>query len=459
MYLGAVMVPHPPVAVKEIGRGEEKKIQPTLDGFRKAAEFIAQKKPELIILTSPHAVMYRDYFNVSAGRSAYGDFSRYRASSVRMEVCYDEEFTRELTSFCSDHHFPCGTQYDRDTFLDQGTMVPLYFLNQVYRDFKLVRIGLSGFPLTMHYQLGEYIRTVAESLGRRWMFVASGDLSHCQKTDGPYGFHPEGPEYDSRIMHTMGTGSFGELLNYDEAFLNKAEECGHRSFTILAGSLDCLSVMPQVISHEATLGVGYGVVLYEIGKEDPSRSFLAQYLDAEEKEIADKKSDAYVQLARSSVTSWVKHYRVLEVPSELPAGMKKEKAGVFVSIHENGELRGCIGTTEPTRKNIAAEIIHNAISACSRDPRFDPITEAELPYLDISVDVLKEPEPIASKADLDVKKYGVICSSEGRRGLLLPDLEGVDTPDQQIAIACRKAGIDPEHDSVALERFEVVRHV
>ncbi|MGN1388477.1 MAG: AmmeMemoRadiSam system protein A, partial [Bulleidia sp.] len=343
--------------------------------------------------------------------------------------------------------------------LDQGTMVPLYFLNQIYRDYRLVRIGLSGFPLTMHYQLGEYVRTVAEHIGRRWMFVASGDLSHCQKADGPYGFHPEGPEYDERIMHTMGTGSFGELLNYNESFLNKAQECGHRSFTILAGSLDSLSVRPQVISHEATLGVGYGVVLYDIGSKDSSRNFLTQYLKAEEKEIAEKKSDAYVQLARSSVTSWVKNHRALDVSSELPEEMKKEKAGVFVSIHEHGELRGCIGTTEPSRKNIAAEIIHNAISACSRDPRFDPITEDELPYLDISVDVLKEPEPIASKADLDVKKYGVICSSQGRRGLLLPDLDGVDTVEEQISIACRKGGIDPDHDPVKLERFEVVRHV
>ena len=459
MFLGAVMVPHPPVAVREIGKGEEKKTQTTIDGFRKAAAFIAQKKPELIILTSPHAVMYRDYFNVSGGHSAYGDFSRYGASRVSMEVSYDHQFTYELTHYCLAHHFPCGTLYDQEKYLDQGTMVPLYFLNQAYQDYQLVRIGLSGLPLVMHYQLGEYIAHVAESLGRRWMFVASGDLSHCQKADGPYGFHPEGPEYDDRIMQTMGSGEFRELMEYEEGFLEKAEECGHRSFTILAGALDGRSVKPEVISHEATLGVGYGVVLYEIGKEDPSRHFLKEYLEEEAYKVSSHPGDAYVQLARSAVQEWVNCQRVLKIPENLPAELCHQKSGVFVSIHEHGQLRGCIGTISPTRPSIASEIIHNAISACSRDPRFDLIRAEELPYLSISVDVLGTPERIASKAELSVKKYGVICSSGDRRGLLLPDLEGVDTPDQQIAIACRKAGIDPEHDSVALERFEVVRHV
>ena len=114
----------------------------------------------------------------------------------------------------------------------------------------------------------------------------------------------------------------------------------------------------------------------------------------------------------------------------------------------------------PTRTNAAEEIIHNAISACSKDPRFEPITEDELPYLDLSVDVLSELEPIKDRSQLDVKKYGVICSTrDGRQGLLLPNLDGVDSVDQQISIACSKGDIDPEEDEVNLTRFEVVRHV
>ena len=137
--------------------------------------------------------------------------------------------------------------------------------------------------------------------------------------------------------------------------------------------------------------------------------------------------------------------------------MKNDRAGVFVSIHEDGRLRGCIGTFLPTRENIAREIISNAVSASTRDPRFDPIGPEELQRLEINVDVLSAPERIESKAELDVKRYGVIVSCGSRRGLLLPDLDGVDTVDEQVSIAMRKGGIR-EGEKITLERFEVIRH-
>ena len=133
------------------------------------------------------------------------------------------------------------------------------------------------------------------------------------------------------------------------------------------------------------------------------------------------------------------------------------RGGVFVSLKKFGELRGCIGTIAPVQENLAQEIISNAISAGTRDPRFLPVEEKELPYLEYSVDVLKEAEQIDSLEQLDVRRYGVIVSDEHRRGLLLPDLEGVDTPLQQISIALNKAGMDPD-EPFLLERFEVVRH-
>ena len=137
--------------------------------------------------------------------------------------------------------------------------------------------------------------------------------------------------------------------------------------------------------------------------------------------------------------------------------MKNLRAGAFVSIHKHGYLRGCIGTIGPTRDSVAEEIIENAISASTRDPRFSPVTEDELPWLEISVDVLGEAEPIDSPEELDPRRYGVIVTSGRKRGLLLPDLEGVDTPAQQIDIASRKAGIR-KGEKISLERFEVIRH-
>ena len=132
-------------------------------------------------------------------------------------------------------------------------------------------------------------------------------------------------------------------------------------------------------------------------------------------------------------------------------------AGTFVSLHRHGHLRGCIGTIAPMQPNVAQEIIGNAISAASRDPRFLPVTPDELADLEISVDVLDEPETIASIDDLDVKEYGVIVERGLRRGLLLPNLEGVDTPQEQVAIALSKAGIQPR-ERYAMQRFRVTRY-
>jgi MEMO1 family protein len=162
-----------------------------------------------------------------------------------------------------------------------------------------------------------------------------------------------------------------------------------------------------------------------------------------------------VQLARQTIEIYVRSRRRIDPPADLTPEMR-EQAGVFVSIHEDGELRGCIGTFGPTTENVAQEVIQNAVSSATRDPRFVPVTAGELPRLEINVDVLTAPEAIQGPEELDPKRYGVIVESGRRRGLLLPDLEGVDTVAYQIEIAKRKAGIDLQ-EPVKLYRFEVRR--
>ena len=167
--------------------------------------------------------------------------------------------------------------------------------------------------------------------------------------------------------------------------------------------------------------------------------------------------DPIAALAKETVETYVRTGRKPSPPKELTPEMKA-KAGVFVSIHKkNGDLRGCIGTFEPQQKNVAGEIITNAVSAATQDPRFDSITPDELKDLEYSVDVLTTPEPIEDMGQLDPKKYGVIVASGWRRGLLLPDLEGVDTAQYQIDICRQKGGISPE-EPVQLYRFEVKRY-
>jgi len=169
------------------------------------------------------------------------------------------------------------------------------------------------------------------------------------------------------------------------------------------------------------------------------------------------KKDPYVKLARQTLEHYFKTKKVLERPNDIPRDMIKKEAGVFVTLKKNGELRGCIGTIKPTRESIADEIIQNAISAAFRDPRFPSLEEKELSKVNISVDELKSPEPIDSISKLDPKKYGVIVYKQNNKGLLLPNIEGVNTSEEQVHIALRKAGIYKD-DDYRMQRFEVIRH-
>jgi AmmeMemoRadiSam system protein A len=161
-------------------------------------------------------------------------------------------------------------------------------------------------------------------------------------------------------------------------------------------------------------------------------------------------------LAREAIGTYLKDKKILDMPLELTEEMK-QRAGVFVSLHRQGALRGCIGTFIPTQDNVAREVIMNAISASTMDPRFAPMDKIELDDLEISVDVLSPPEHVEDASALDAKKFGVIVSSGTKRGLLLPDLEGVDTPEQQISICRQKAGIS-EKEPVQLAKFMVKRY-
>ncbi|MBQ6088094.1 MAG: AmmeMemoRadiSam system protein A [Firmicutes bacterium] len=457
--LAGFMVPHPPLIVPAVGRGGEAEIEETTKAYERVAEEIAALKPETIIITSPHSIMYADYFHISPRDSAKGSFISFGAPEVSFRETYDTNLVEAICDLAAESDFPAGTMGERDRHLDHGTMVPLWFIEKKYRDFKLVRTGLSGLPLTDHYKFGQMIAKAIEQTGRRTVIVASGDLSHKLQDYGPYGYAPEGPEYDKRIMDVMGRAAFGELLDFDETFCDKAAECGHRSFVIMAGAMDGRKVEAKVLSHQDVTGVGYGIGTFYPGEAYEERHFLDSYMAELKKktEAMRASEDPYVSLARQSLETYIRTGRKISVPEGLPEEMLDTQAGAFVSIHKFGKLRGCIGTIEGVRDSVAEEIINNAISASTEDPRFSPITEDELKWLEINVDVLGEAEYIYSMDQLDVKRYGVIVSKGYRRGLLLPDLDGVDTPEQQVAIAKQKAGIRPGEE-VKLQRFEVIRH-
>ena len=264
--LAAFMVPHPPMIVPQVGRGSEKQVERTTKAYQQVADEIAALRPETIVITSPHTILYSDWFHISPGSGASGSFRNFAAPQVRFTEKYDTELVKELCRITKDAGFPAGTMGEREKELDHGTMVPLFFIRQKYTEFQLVRIGLSGLPLADHYRLGMMLREAAERTGRRVVLVASGDLSHKLQEYGPYGFAPEGPQYDARIMDVCSRAAFGELFDFEETFCDKAAECGHRSFVIMAGALDGKSVKAEQLSHEDVTGVGYGICTFYPGE-------------------------------------------------------------------------------------------------------------------------------------------------------------------------------------------------
>lgn len=459
--LGAVLTPHPPVLLPEVGRGREKEIAATDRAMRAAAEQVARWKPDVLIVASPHTILYGDYFHISPGEAAVGDMSAFGAPQVRILARYDAALREEIVRRAQQADLKAGFLGQRDPALDHGVLIPLYYLQKAGVSCPIVRMGLSGFSPLAHYRLGQCVAAAVEALGRRAVFVASGDLSHKLKDDGPYGFVPEGPKFDEAVTQTMASGDFLQFLTINPALCERAAECGLRSFQMMAGALDGQAVQPQLLSHEGPFGVGYAVALFPVTGRDQTRCFAAACEQAQRDRLAARRAgeDAWVRLARLSLETYIRTGSRLEtLPDGLPDELTQRAAGAFVSLHLGERLRGCIGTIAPTQKNVAQEIVRNAVSAGTRDPRFPPVHPEELDALEYSVDVLGAPEPVDSPAQLDPKRYGVIVSCGTRRGLLLPDLDGVDTAAQQIEIAREKGGIRA-NEPYQLERFEVVRHV
>lgn len=434
MILSAYAVPHPPLAVPEVGGDGVLQIPETVRAMDEISREVSRLRPDTVIFFTPHSKAYADFFHVAAGTRATGDFLRFGAEKPVFSAENDVELVVEISKISREKNFPAGRvdECHSATLLDHGVLVPMFYLNKFYADYKIVCVSQSGLDAAAHFRMGEIIAAAAAGLGRRVCVVASGDLSH--KLGGSYGFAPEGEIFDRDVMKFLRETDFDALLAMPRGLREAAAECGYGSFAMLAGVLAGCAVSAKQLSYECPFGVGYGVVKFMV-----ENSFRA--------------------LARKSLEHRVKTGRDLTLPEvgELPPEMLSGRAGVFVSLHIGGVLRGCIGTIAPTTRCIAEEILRNAVSAGLYDSRFPPVNASELPHLTYKVDILDEPEDIAGPDELDVKKYGVIVECGRRRGLLLPNLDGVDTVAYQVEIACQKAGIAPG-EKFSMQRFKVTRY-
>lgn len=437
------IAPHPPIMVPEVGREAIADVRGSIDAMAEFTQRIVQSGAETVVLISPHAPLSPDAFVAYSSQPLRGDFANFRAPNATVEFALDEKLLEAIVAAAAKEKL--AVLLLKQYALDHGTAVPLYFLSRNGWKGKVVALGYSFLGNEEHLKFGQCIRNAANTTGRAVAFIASGDLSHRLKPEAPAGYNPLAHLFDEQVVDALRQNNPRQIAEIDPHLRHLAGECGYRSMLVALG----IDQPPEceVLHYEAPFGVGYLVAQLTTAKKPEAGSQANDEID--EKFLPG--------LARRAVEIFVRTGKQLPPPASSPEILKAQ-AACFVSLKtKSGDLRGCIGTIEPAKTTLGEELIANAISAATRDPRFEPVQENELPDLVYSVDILSPPEP-ATFTELDPAVYGVIVEDESRlhRGLLLPDIAGVTTAQQQVDIAARKAGI-PAGTPLRLSRFRVDR--
>ena len=424
--------------VPEVGQESIAGVIDSINAMSELTRRLIDSGAESVVLISPHAPLEVGSFVAYEGPQVCADFSRFNAPDTYFSLAVDEELLGAIKAAAASEQFEITTLPEHD--LDHGTAVPLYFLLRNGWRGKVVTLGYSFLSNDDHLRFGSCIRNAADEVGRGVAFIASGDLSHRLKPQAPAGYNPDAHVFDKQVVDALRSNDPQRIVDIDFNLRRLAGECGFRSMLVAIGAISELPLSCEVLSYEAPFGVGY---------------LVAQLIN--QAGGADVEEISLPALAREAVETFTRSGDILSPPRSAQT-LLTTRAPCFVSLKTlNGDLRGCIGTIEPSRDTLAEEIIANAISAATNDPRFDAVQPEELSNLRYSVDVLFPPEE-AVIDELDPSVYGVIVEDKtgGRRGLLLPDIPGIDNAEQQVEIAARKAGIE-RGEPVRLYRFKVER--
>lgn len=457
------IAPHPPILLPEVGGRESEKVSATFKAMEQFAQRLADSGAEVIVIISPHGAVFRDGIAINGSEMLAGDLRQFRAD-LEFEYTNDTELVREIIAQAGKHGIMTveiddvlAGEYGVTDKLDHGVLVPVYFLARAGIDLPMVSVSMGFLPFEELYAFGTAIKEAAIAQKKKVAVIASGDMSHRLKPDSPAGYSELGTVFDRKMLELLKTKDVAGIIAIDRNMAEQAGECGLRTVIMMLGALDGIEVDVEVLSYEGPFGVGYMVAALT-PQSKPRDSLLEKIFQDRKKQIVSRRAgeSRFVALARAALEQYVREGKKISPTTGGEPELQK-KAGVFVSLKKHGDLRGCIGTILPTTQDVAHEIVNNAISAGTGDPRFEPVRPEELDDLVYSVDILKPPEPISSIDQLDVKRYGVIVRSGRRSGLLLPNLEGVNTVQQQVAIARQKAGIGPD-EPIELERFEVIRY-
>lgn len=428
----AGLMPHAPILVPGVGGRELARAAATAKALGELARHALAARPDTLVLISPHSPRHSDAFGFWHAGRLRGSFGRFGSPDERIDLPLDQAFTEHLEEEAQQRGLRTWPIDDAEP-LDHGALVPLWHLAAAGWAGPTVVCGLNYPGEGGLDELGEAIATTARKLHRRAAVIASGDMSHRLTPSAPAGYDPAANRFDTTFVGLLRDGAYGSIRRLDRFLQERAAEDVVDSTQVALAAGGYRATGHQVLSYEGPFGVGYGVaILYE-----PRTAATARREDRFISRLADLPA-----VARSAVEA-----KLRQGPAEPPfqvGGELAQRGAVFVTVRSRtGELRGCIGVTEPVAPDLVGETWRCAVNAACRDPRFAPVTAEELPGLRFTVTLLGPLEPVASTAELNPAVYGVqVSAPNGRRGLLLPAIAGIKTTEQQLAMVREKAGLD-----------------
>jgi len=416
---------HPPILLTQVGGAESQRVRATAQAMRELDVLLAGHRADVAVVISPHSPSSMTSLPVRHAAHLSGDLARFRAPQVRVEAVVDTALVNALVGDAQRAGYALTWAEESD--LDHGVVVPLYSLPQAMANKRCVFLGVSGWPLARFFDFGAWLHQ--RLLGRSVILLASGDLSHRLTPEAPYGFRPEGPVFDRLVIDALRDREWERIEGMDPELIEEAGECGLRPLAILLGAARAAGLSSKVLSYEGPFGVGYPVVAFTS--------------DAVGSDIQD--------LGRRAIETYLRSRQLIDPPQPIPAALQ-EPSALFVTLRKGRELRGCVGSLRPTEPTAAHELIRYAVAAAVRDPRFEPVRLDELRHLSIKVQLLEPAETVTDIAALDPGLYGIIVRCGERQALLLPGIDEIVTPEQQLRAACEKAGID-RLAALQVERF------
>jgi AmmeMemoRadiSam system protein A len=445
-----VLMPHAPVLVPAVGGKRGNQASASVSAMAEAARRVVKAGPETVVLISPHAPRRRGAFAIWAGQRVSGSLAQFGAPSAAVDLPADETLPGMIAEEAGSRGLEIWRL--RDAEQDHGAVVPLWHLADAGWRGPTVLIGLNypGEPGLV--ELGEAIAAAVRRASRPVALVASGDMSHRLQPGAPAGFHPRAKEFDGAFIDCLRAGDYRKLLDFDSGLSDLAAEDALDSTLVAASAVNWNAAGHEVLSYEGPFGVGYGVAI--LHQSQPESASARSHETGKDEGDVTETGKALSQVARRSVETALRgDVGKLDMPLE---GILGERHGVFVTIRgPREELRGCVGTLTPHFGNTAEETWHVARDAAFRDGRFAPVDAHELEQLRFEVSVVLPMQEVASTAELDPRRYGVVLATgDGRRGILLPDVKGIETVEQQLEAARRKGGIG-ELEPVRIHRFAV----